>query len=79
MPCSRSDQRLAVAAVALFLALTQPTQVLAHAKGLDKTQAEAEQRAAATPWAALKASSASGGWRVDGLQRGAAASEEQGV
>ena len=45
MPCSRSDQYLAVTAVALFLALTQPTQILAHAKGLDKTQAEAEQRA----------------------------------
>jgi hypothetical protein len=34
-----------VAAVALFFALTQPNQVLAHAKGLYKTQAEAEQRA----------------------------------
>jgi len=42
---SRSDQRLGVAAVALFFALTQPHQVLAHAKGLYKTQAEAEQRA----------------------------------
>jgi hypothetical protein len=34
-----------VAAVVLFVALTQPNQALAHAKGLYKTQAEAEQRA----------------------------------
>ncbi|MFN9694443.1 MAG: DUF3721 domain-containing protein [Synechococcaceae cyanobacterium] len=37
--------RLGVAVVALCLALTQSHQVLAHAKGLYKTQAEAEQRA----------------------------------
>jgi hypothetical protein len=34
-----------MAAVVLFLALAQSHQVLAHAKGLYKTQAEAEQRA----------------------------------
>lgn len=53
MSCSRSDQRLAdqrlavaaVAAVALLCVLQLPNQVLAHAKGLYKTQAEAEQRA----------------------------------
>ncbi|MFO0017105.1 MAG: hypothetical protein ACK52U_11190, partial [Synechococcaceae cyanobacterium] len=61
--------RLGVAVVALCLALTQSHQVLAHAKGLYKTQAEAEQRAAATPWTALKASCASGlasGWTSKG-------------
>ena len=42
MPCSPSDQRLGVAAVALLCALQLPNQVLAHAKGLYKTQAEAE-------------------------------------
>jgi hypothetical protein len=36
---------MGVAALMLFLALMQPNQVLAHAKGLYKTQAEAEQRA----------------------------------
>ena len=45
MPCSRSDQRLALAAGALLCALQLPNQVLAHAKGLYQTQAEAEQRA----------------------------------
>lgn len=45
MASSRSDQRLGVVAVVLFLAWTQPHQVLAHARGLYKTQAEAEQRA----------------------------------
>ena len=45
MSCFRSDQRLAVAAVALLCILQLPNQVLAHAKGLYKTQAEAEQRA----------------------------------
>jgi hypothetical protein len=50
MPCSRSDQRLAdqrlaVAVVALLGVLQLPNPVLAHAKGLYKTQAEAEQRA----------------------------------
>ena len=44
MPFSRSDQCLGVAAV-LLCALQLPSQVLAHAKGLYKTQAEAEQRA----------------------------------
>jgi hypothetical protein len=50
MPCSRSDQRLAdqrvaEAVVALLGVLQLPNPVLAHAKGLYKTQAEAEQRA----------------------------------
>jgi hypothetical protein len=45
MPCSRSDQRLALAAGALLCALQLPNQVPAHAKGLYQTQAEAEQRA----------------------------------
>jgi hypothetical protein len=50
MSCFRSDQRLAdqrlaLAAVALLCVLQLPNQVLAHAKGLYKTQAEAEQRA----------------------------------
>ena len=45
MLCSRSDQRLALAVVALFCALQLPSQALAHAKGLYKTQAEAEKRA----------------------------------
>lgn len=46
MPFSRSDQRLGVAAaVLLFWALQLPSPALAHAKGLYKTQAEAEQRA----------------------------------
>jgi hypothetical protein len=45
MPSSRSDQRLGVAAVALLFALQLPSQVLAHSKGLYKTQAEAEERA----------------------------------
>ena len=38
-------QHLGVAAVALFCAVQQPHQAQAHAKGLYKTQAEAEQRA----------------------------------
>lgn len=37
--------RLGVAALALFCALQLPSQALAHAKGLYKTQAEAEKRA----------------------------------
>ena len=45
MPSSRSDQRLGVAAVLLLWALQLPSPALAHAKGLYKTQAEAEQRA----------------------------------
>ena len=45
MPCSRSDQRLAVAAVTLLCVLQLPNQVLAHVKGLYKTRAEAEQSA----------------------------------
>ena len=45
MSCSRSDQRLGVAALALLGVLQLPNPVLAHAKGLYKTQAEAEQRA----------------------------------
>ena len=45
MACSRSDQRLGLAAVALLCMLQLPTQVHAHAKGLYKSKAEAEQRA----------------------------------
>ncbi len=45
MPSSPSDQRLGVAAVALFCALQLPNQALAHAKGMYKSQAEAEKRA----------------------------------
>lgn len=46
MPSSRSDQRLGVAAAVLLLwAVLLPSPALAHAKGLYKTQAEAEQRA----------------------------------
>lgn len=45
MASSRSDQRLGVAAVLLLWALQLPSEVRAHAKGLYKTQAEAEQRA----------------------------------
>jgi hypothetical protein len=45
MPSSRSDQRLGMAAVLLLWALQLPGPALAHAKGLYKTQAEAEQRA----------------------------------
>lgn len=37
--------RLGLTVVALFLALLLPSQTLAHAKGLYKSQAEAEQRA----------------------------------
>jgi hypothetical protein len=36
-----------MAAVVLFVVLTPPSQVLAHAKGRYKSQAEAEQRAKA--------------------------------
>ena len=45
MPSSVSDRRLALSAVALFCAVLLPSQALAHAKGLYKTQAEAEKRA----------------------------------
>ncbi|MFM9089891.1 MAG: DUF3721 domain-containing protein [Cyanobium sp.] len=45
MPSSRSDQHLGLAAVALLCALQLPSQVLAHSKGLYKSQAEAEKRA----------------------------------
>jgi hypothetical protein len=45
MPSSVSDRCLALTAIALFCALLIPSQVLAHAKGLYKTQAEAEKRA----------------------------------
>jgi hypothetical protein len=38
-------QRLAVSALALLSVLQLPNQALAHARGLHKTQAEAEQRA----------------------------------
>ena len=38
-------QRLAVGALALLSVLQLPGQALAHAKGMYKTQAEAEQRA----------------------------------
>ena len=38
-------QHLGAAAMALFTVLQLPSQALAHAKGLYKTQAEAEQRA----------------------------------
>ena len=37
MPSSRSDQRLGMAVVALFVVLTPPSQVLAHAKGRYKS------------------------------------------
>ena len=39
------NHRFAVAAVALFCALQLPDQALAHARGMYRTQAEAEQRA----------------------------------
>ncbi len=39
------DQRLAVTALALVSVLQVPNQALAHAKGMYKTQAEAEKRA----------------------------------
>jgi hypothetical protein len=42
---SVSDRYLAMSAMALFCALQLPNQALAHAKGLYKTQAEAEKRA----------------------------------
>ena len=45
MRSSRSEQHLGLAAVVLWLASMQPHPVLAHTKGLYKTQAEAEQRA----------------------------------
>ena len=45
MPSSVSDLWLALSAMALFCALQLPNQALAHAKGLYKTQAEAEKRA----------------------------------
>ena len=37
--------RLSLTVMAVFLALQLPSQALAHAKGLYKTQSEAEQRA----------------------------------
>ena len=45
MLSSVSDRCLALSAMALFCALLLPNQTLAHAKGLYKTQAEAEKRA----------------------------------
>ena len=45
MLSSVSDRCLALSAMALFCALQLPNQALAHAKGLYKTQAEAEKRA----------------------------------
>jgi hypothetical protein len=39
------NQRFAVGALALLSVLQLPNQALAHAKGMYKTQAEAEQRA----------------------------------
>lgn len=39
------NHRCAVAAVVLVCALQLPSQALAHARGLYRTQAEAEQRA----------------------------------
>ena len=39
------NQRLAITALALLSVLQVPNQALAHAKGLYKTQAEAEKRA----------------------------------
>ena len=38
-------QHFSIAAVALLCVLQPPSQALAHAKGLYRTQAEAEQRA----------------------------------
>jgi hypothetical protein len=38
-------QHLALSAIALFCAVQLPGQAMAHAKGLYKTQAEAEKRA----------------------------------
>jgi len=40
-----SNQCLAVGAMAVLTVLQAPDQALAHAKGIYKTQAEAEQRA----------------------------------
>ena len=45
MPSSVSDRCLALSAVGLFCALQLHNPALAHAKGLYKTQAEAEKRA----------------------------------
>jgi hypothetical protein len=45
MPSSVSDRCLALSAVALLCAVLLPSQAMAHAKGLYKTQAEAEKRA----------------------------------
>ena len=45
MLSSVSDRCLALSAVALLFAVLLPSQALAHAKGLYKTQAEAEKRA----------------------------------
>jgi hypothetical protein len=45
MPHPIRPPRLGVAAVALLIALQLSDQALAHAKGLYKTQAEAEKRA----------------------------------
>jgi len=45
MPSSVSDRCLVLSAVALFCAVLLPSQAMAHAKGLYKTQAEAEKRA----------------------------------
>jgi hypothetical protein len=45
MLSSVSDRCLALSAMALFCTLQLPNQALAHAKGLYKTQVEAEKRA----------------------------------
>jgi hypothetical protein len=45
MLSSVSDRWLALSAMVLFCGLLIPSQALAHAKGLYKTQAEAEKRA----------------------------------
>jgi hypothetical protein len=45
MLSSVSDRCLALSAMALSFALLIPSQAMAHAKGLYKTQAEAEKRA----------------------------------
>ena len=45
MLSSVSDRCLALSAVVLFCAVLLPSHAMAHAKGLYKTQAEAEKRA----------------------------------
>jgi hypothetical protein len=45
MPSSPADQRLSMVVVLLCVLLLLPGPVFAHAKGLYKTQAEAEKRA----------------------------------